>query len=252
MDSKKNILLAKKMEKFNFDNFDGDDFDPDTFDPDFFDEDSFDSEEDEYQGKRKKFSLRGIAQVDITIDNSQQASAQQVELFNYLRSFAFIRNTTLDATKIPFTLDGISAVATNANFPNQTIFFNQSGDLILRGASSTSFCKVSCGQLPYRSLFEASSRSSFLLSKMRLSVSNNAQIDQSIVHFKNTMFGGIQENSISPRSFFSPTQQQSLIIDIPNLKLILDQERGLRVNVLANQSLNISLFINEWRKLGNV
>lgn len=250
MSKNKNLQIAKELEKFNFDNFDGDSFDPDMFDPDMFD-----AGDDDYSyadGGKPKFALRGMAQVDIFIDNTQQASAQQVELFNYLRSAVFIRNTTLDATKIPFTLDGISAVATNANFPNQTIFFDQSGNLIMRGASASSYCKISCGQLPYRSLFEASSRSSFMLSKMRLSVSNATQIDQSIVHFKNTMFGGIQENSISPRSFFSPTQQQSLIIDIPNLKLILDQERGLRVNVLANQSLNISLFINEFRKLGNV
>lgn len=236
------------MENFAFDNFDG--FDADTFDPDMFDPEMFDGMDG--QGGKPRFSLRGVAQVDILIDNTQQASAQNVELFNYLRSFTMVRNTTLDATKMPFTLEAISAVVTNANFPNQSIYWDQSGNLIMRGASGSVFCKVSCGQIPYRSLHEAASRSSWLISKMRLSVSNDAQIDQSITHFANTMFGGVKENSISPRAFFRPEQMQSKIIDIPNLRLQIDQEKGLRVTVLANQSLNISLFISQYSKSGEL
>lgn len=254
----KEVMKSTRMlEKHAFDNFDDDDFDDDDYDPDMFnDDDSYDP--DMFKGRKakgKKPTLTGLAQLDILIDNTGQAADQTVELFNYLRSCVNVYNPLIDATKKPSTPDvaALTVIASPAMtaFDNQSIFFDQNGNLILRGATDVSQCKISCTQMPYRTLFESSGRNPFIIKNIRATVSIDAQIDQPILHFRNGIWGGYSENSISVRSGFSSDQFQSKIIELPNINARIDPERGFKIKVLANQSLNLSIFISKYSRLSN-
>lgn len=249
-----------RMEEASFDSFDPEimNFDPETV-MGYDDEDGYDVDEDgydladSYKGKRqmKKRSLSALSQIDIVIDNSAISAVTTVELFNYLRSNTMIRNTTYNATTFePTTFDkSINRAAANSSVLSdaQMIYWRSDGSLVYNTttgvgtAMGTAACIISCTQVPYRVIHEATRNNLLYIEKFRLSVKTSAQIDQSFTYFKNTFLGGVTSNNIAPRSEFKPNQFQTLIVDVP-MKIGIDAERGLSYSLVSQEKVTITMF----------
>jgi len=275
---------VKRMENHAFDNFDT--FDPDMFDPtldsydpsgatdsSFYDEDSEGYDlANGYNGQpmrsNSKRSIRNqpLAQLDIVIDNGAISAATTVELFNVLRSNTLIQNTTYNGTLYaPQTFDNTKLRTTPASGQylqdSQLIYWDKLGNLIYNTTTGstdttlgTAFCKISCPQVPFRVLHEATRNNLMYIEKVRLSVKSAAQIDQPFNIFKNTFLGGTKSNQIAPRSEFKPNQYQQYIVDVP-FKTAIDAETGLSYTLISQEKVTISIFFrfvrgNEYMKGG--
>lgn len=282
----------KRMENHafdNFDTFDPENFDPtlDSYDPSSATDSSYYDDEEGYDlpenyanpramGKRR-IQQQPLAQLDIVIDNSTNTSTDvTIELFNYLRSNTLIRNTTYNATTYePMTLDkttGYLGVNSLTGFSGTTpaiqgpsaiyqvpltllnrIYWDSDGSLMYANTQALStYLKVSCPQVPFRTLFEATRNNLLYIEKFRLSCKSSAQIDQPFNIFKNTFLGGTKSNQIAPRSEFKPNQYQALIVDVP-MKVSIDAETGVSYKVKAQELMTISMFFrfargNEYAK----
>lgn len=273
----------KRMENHAFDNFDT--FDPENFDPtlDSYDpssatDSSFYDDEDGYDlpdgynnkraPSRRRMASMPLAQLDITLDNSANTStAVTFELFNYLRSNTTIQNTTYNATTYqPSTFDNLLLRNTPATGQALSdaylIYWDKNGNLVynitagtganMNTANASGWSRISCPQVPYRVLHEATRNNLLYIEKVRLSVKTAAQIDQPINIFKNTFMGGTKSNQIAPRSEFKPNQYQQLIVDVP-MKVGIDAETGISYKLIGQEVVTMSLFFrfargNEYAK----
>lgn len=261
---------VRRMENHAFDNFDT--FDPDMFDPTLdsydpsasMDSSSYDEDMEGYDlpnnyssntrmTSKRQIKSQPLAQLDIVIDNSAINGTTTIELFNVLRSNTLIQNTTYNTTSFaPNTFDNLflrtgTPAASNALSDAQLIYWDKLGNLIYNttagsGATfGTTFCKISCPQVPFRVLHEATRNNLMYIEKARLSVKTAAQIDQPFNIFKNTFLGGTKSNQIAPRSEFKPNQYQSLIVDVP-FKTAIDAETGLSYTLISQEKVTISIF----------
>jgi hypothetical protein len=257
------------LERYAFDNFDS--FDPEmnydaasAEDPSFYDdEESFDPEmydlPDGYamrskQAKKSRIKSAPLAQLDITIDNGGISARTTVELFNVLRSNTLIRNTAYNATTYePQVFDkSVNRAAANSSIMNdaQMIYWRSDGSLVYNAASAatgttlaTNTCVISCPQVPFRVLHEATRSNLLWIEKIRLVVPSGtlSQIDEPITIFKNTFLGGKKENQIAPRSEFKPNQFQTNIVDVP-IKSAIDAETGMSYTLVSQSKVTMSLF----------
>jgi hypothetical protein len=258
---------VSRMERFAFDNFDT--FDPEMFDPEMYDpssatDSSYYDDEDGYDlpdgynnnkprmVKRNRIKSAPLAQLDIVIDNSAISASTTVELFNVLRSNTLIQNTTYNSTLFaPNTFDNLFLRATPASgqalSDAQLIYWDKLGNLVYNttvgsaAAFGTALCKISCPQVPFRVLHEATRSNLLWIEKIRFSVKTAAQIDQPLNIFKNTFLGGTKSNQIAPRSEFKPNQFQSLIVDVP-VKSAIDAETGMSYTLLSQEKVTLSCF----------
>lgn len=188
-----------------------------------------------------------LAQIDITITNAQ-ASLVTVELFNFLRSVSEVYdgvNTTLNpaTTENLVTLTGSNPKNINTN---SLVYFDKAGSLIYENSSGAK-CTVSCNQLPYRTLFKSSGVTPFRVENLRLTVQTDPQIDKQITWVRRTWLGAVEQNSISPRSYFNPNQFQTKTLDV-SAAFAIDAETGLWYPVLAGETVTFNLFINAYNK----
>jgi len=258
-----------QMERHAFDNFDS--FDPEMYDPEMYDASSatdpnfYDDENDNYtladgytqmnkMTKKRRMANSPLAQVDIIITSNTGASATTVELFNYLRSNTIIRNTVYNATTFePQTLDKtVNFASANSSILSdaQMIYWRSDGSLVYNKTAGsgtslgTATVVISCPQVPFRVLHEATRNNALYIEKFRLSVGATAQtgqFDNTITYFKNTFLGGTKSNQIAPRSEFKPNQFQSTIIDVP-AKITVDAETGLSLLINAQATLTMTTF----------
>jgi hypothetical protein len=263
----------------NFSSYDPDNFNNyestvDSYDPDFYDassamENATGTAPSRPMAPRAGFrALSGQGQLDITITTNMTTASTggsvyqtKIELFNPLRSFAYVDN----ANVLPTTLSKVSGLR-NADFANDTarqnkITFDGDGSLWVYGVVSSTvleYIKITCRQIPYKALLESAKVSPFMVNKMRLTVDSNdlTQIDNEFTHVAYTFLGAVKRNPISPRSFFRPDQQQSNIVDI-KATFAIDGEKGLEYavnNSSANTTVRkhtISLFIPIFQKPTN-
>lgn len=186
-------------------------------------------------------------QINITMVNST-ASNLTAELFQWLYSITKVLKPELATgtyLMIPETShEGLRRVVANTG---GVVSWGQDGSLNYRGNDTTPdpLFTISCSEVPYRSLFEASAILPFQVSFIRETVSTNNQIDQRILWFKRTIAGGQKQNQISPRAYFRPNQFQNLTIDIP-ISFDISVDTGLQIPVLAGQSVTLNLFIDFW------
>lgn len=272
----------KRMENHAFDNFDT--FDPENFDPTldsydpsnaqdssfYDDEDGYDLP-DGYNNKsvsRRRINQAPLAQLDIVLDNSKNTSTEVTfELFNYLRSNTTIANTTYNTTTYqPSTFDNLllrsTPVSGQALSDAYLIYWDKNGNLVynitagtganMNTATGSGWSRISCPQVPYRVLHEATRNNLLYIEKVRLSVTTAGQIDKPINIFKNTFLGGTKSNQIAPRSEFKPNQYQQLIVDVP-LKTSIDAETGMWYTLKAQEIVTMSMFFrfvrgNEYAK----
>lgn len=225
--------FVEDFEDFNFDDFDAEAFD------------DFDAENYEDFSKRpmrKRNNVKqyaGVSQLNIQIVNAG-AAAQKIELFNAMRSISKAANPGI-TTLTPFAAKDRAA----ANL-NGLIYFDENGNLIFQNAAGGQ-TTISCKEIPYRALLDATMNSPFAVQKMRAVYSADAQIDEVLQYTKNTFLGQAQSDSINPRSFFDPQQQQNLTVDIKQSYKV-DRESGIIYNALAGANIRFTLFIPKYRK----
>lgn len=193
-------------------------------------------------------------QITITLTNAT-ANPLSFELWYFLNSMLRVRNAQFAAFAagnggtgpnylyIPQnSYEGIqSIIATD----DGTVGFNQVGACVIRGLPANPSGTIQCKEIAYASLFEASAITPFIVSWMRYTVSVDAQIDELITWKQKSYSGGQTVNTINPRVYFDPNQQQSLVLDIlTSFDVAID--RGIEVNVLNAQTAKMALFIIDW------
>lgn len=209
-----------------------------SFDPSasFFDP----NEADNAAGKVRR--IRNQANIDLTLTNNL-GTVQRVELFNYLRSISKINNPAIVplATARAATVDNIIQNPA-ATTENSLIFFDQDGNLIIQNGAGNKLT-VAGNQVPYRALFESTIQSPFVIDRIRMTFTTDPQIDKPIKFTRQTFLGSASDNTITPRSFQSPMQQQSKIVDIVQ-SFPIDAQSGFNFELLNGETVTMSLFLS--------
>jgi hypothetical protein len=189
-------------------------------------------------------------QINITMNNPT-ASNLTFEIWSFLNSCTRTLKTEYvngDYAYIPQTsYEGIRAIAAGTD---GTVGFNSVGNLIIRGAGPTpgpadTVATLSCKEIAYAALFEASGITPFEIAEFRYKSSNDAQKDEAIVYFQKTFSGGQSENNIVPRAYEKPTDMKENLINV-DVAMSIGADKGVKTLVLAGQYVTLSLFIVGW------
>lgn len=186
-------------------------------------------------------------QINLSIVNGTGAP-MVAELFNWLDSITKRLKPELvvgNYLMIPETShEGMRRVVANTG---GTVSWGQDGSLNYRGddTAANPLFTISCSEVAYRSLFEASATLPFQISFIRETVITQQQIDQRILWLKRTIAGGVMQNQVNPRAYFRPNQFQTLTVDV-NVALDINIDSGLQIPVLAGETVKLNLFIEFW------
>ncbi len=262
----------QELNRAAFDSFDSFDDDDDSYDPEMndYDPDNAVGPIRQMRNKQagstiKKSPRRTItgkaapqAQFDITITNTLAADVP-IQLFNAQNTVVELLDPTtgykpsLSASVVVYSADattvveglfyGISRLSINP----KVVYWDQEGSLVYLDETSGGTCVISCKQIPYRSLMKYSERGSFRIDRMRMKFKTSDQINQDFTVTQRTFLGLRKSNSISPSSYFSPQQYQSLILDIP-VPVDIDAERGINYTMRPTETLLINMFISNYSK----
>lgn len=184
--------------------------------------------------------------------NNLTALNLKVELFNWLTSFTRVLNPVYaqgNYAMIPLlTFEGLARTIAGTG---GTVGFSDNGNLVIHGNDVTPdpLFTIGCQEVAYSSFFEASSISPFQVAYFRYTVKTDAQIDNIITWFQKTFSGGLQQNTISPRAYFKPTQFQDFVIDI-TVQFTIGIDSGLFLVVNTLENVRFSLFIEMWTVQG--
>lgn len=185
--------------------------------------------------------VRQKASFDLTMVNTG-AEALTIELFNELKSFVENLNTSIvtsaTATYIPQeSLEGQNAAGVGI------VGYSKLGKLAITGATAyTPVLTVDCPQYTYRGLVKSSGRRPFRIVGIRMTVVNDAQIDNEIVHFTSNFLGASNRNVLSPRTFFNPQQFQTKIVDI-QCNFPIDDQKGFYYKINAGETVKWNVLI---------
>lgn len=227
------------MERFNIDNFN--DFKPSQI------RSASMLYKQAQKGKRGNLN----AQIDIII-TSNLSSDLNIELFNRFGSISNMINRSVNTLNV-FDLEELKTQIEAIDHCDPTIsinyiYWNKAGDLVYR-ISDTEYVKISCQQVPYRSLLDSSAINIFRLNKMRVIYSASAQIDNPFLYVRKSFLGLYKQIPFVPRNYFRTNQFQNLIVDIP-INIDIDGERGFNylINAGANQKTTLNIFISKFYK----
>jgi hypothetical protein len=198
-------------------------------------------------------------QITLTLTNNA-AVPLTFELWYYLNSMLRVRNATFAAfaasgggTGVNYLYhvqDGYEGIQRVAAGTDGTVGFDDLGRCVIRGAGPTPgpadpVAFVQCKEVGYASLFQASAITPFIVSWVRYTVTSDPQIDEIITWKQKSYSGGQSINTINPRVYFDPNQQQALTLDILTaFDVAID--RGLELNILAGNTVKMALFIQDW------
>lgn len=141
---------------------------------------------------------------------------------------------------------GLAATIANTG---GTVGFNQNGGLEIHGNDATPdpIGTISCTESTYLTFFDGSAINAFQVAYFRFNCQTDQQIQNQITWFKKTFSGGISTNTINPRSYMTPNQQQNRLINI-TVSFSIGLDSGLSMLVNAGESVQLSLFINAWTR----
>lgn len=232
-----------------------------SFDPDFYDPAA-----DSYDQPQKAPRKASKAYFDLVMTNPE-AGVKTVELFNFLRSFTRMQRADFIGANVLYgyqplaTREGIEALINNvvpvgnrtpANESNTSdagfVGFDKSGSLIITpsGVYNTgTILKVSCSQFPYSGLLESSNRYPFVITRIRMTTTTDAQISNPIVLFRNNFLGSKSQNEVNPRNFFNPNQFQTKIIDIP-VDFKVHANSGMLYNLNGGETVQWNVEIEDY------
>lgn len=222
-------------------------FDPDQYDPSIGNK--YNNADSGNAGSSVQEALPGQKmQVNLSLSNPT-AQNLTFELFQWLDSMTkrlkaeYVVSTYRYIPMISY--EGIKLTAQNTTLG--VVGWDQNGNCVIYGSTTAAdpVATIGCGEIAYRSFFEASSITPFKVAYIRYTCNTQNQIDQQIAWFSKSYSGGTNENKISPRAYFRPNQYQSLTIDI-TVEFNINLESGLRHIVLAGESVRMSLFIQFW------
>jgi hypothetical protein len=218
----------------------------DTFDDaaDEFDAEADDFDADSATGPSAKPRPRRAlvrSSFDLIIQNSALVPLN-IELFQALNSLTIKQRTDfINGAYAYIPLESYQGIATGAGSPG-TVGFNSNGELQINGAVGAGTLRVSCQQFPYRGLLQSSALEPFRVERIRMNPTTPAQLNNEIVHVERTFLGARKENRINPRTYFSPNQFQSLIVDIKQ-SFVIDRERGLEMLINAGETLQLNFTV---------
>lgn len=209
----------------------------DNYDPDY---QGYDDENFAGKNANRPMRVKQKASFDLTMVNAS-ADVLTFELFNELKSFVENKNlsiiTSATVTYIPQSSDeGLAAAGVGI------VGYDQFGKLRASGAAGVTALTVDCPQYTYRGLMKSSGRRPFTIVGIRMTVTADAQIDNEIRHFQQSFLGSKSENTLSPRTFFNPQQNQNFIIDI-NCNFPIDDQKGLLYKLNAGQTVKWNVLI---------
>lgn len=258
--------LQKATEAMNtasFSNFDG--YDPieedSTFDP---------QQPNNYAGggagttKRvARGGTRTMGSFQITVTNTN-TSAVNFELFNYMRSYERIANSSRYGSLVPGSSAETQIVDRAGGSSNQQLWgYNHesagvetqdivgwlpNGDLIHNfNVGSSGNLVITCSELPYRSLVEYTSTGALRIAKMRLEVSDVTQINRNIIWSKKTIFGVETTNNLSVGRNRSPYQFNPNLVDI-NMPFTITAETALLYAIGGSQNLNLTFYVESFTR----
>lgn len=190
-------------------------------------------------------------QFNITLNNPT-AQVLTFELFNYLNSFVRIQNATYAVATylyVPFlTYEGLTLFKA-ATDHGGTVGFDAVGNLEIRGDTSLAQPSgtISCKEIGYSGLFEASGITPFTVDFLRFTCLTNLQIDEPITWFKKSYSGGVVQNVINPRAYFKPNQFQNFVIDI-TVSFNIGIDMGLSTILLAGENVRLAFFVTFYSK----
>lgn len=246
----------------------------DNYDPDFYDPESEDGYDNLDGNKRRKKGgqvmqparRKSKAYFDLIFTNPT-AGVLTFELFNFLRSFTRAIRQDLSPNAAVYgyyplsSREGIEALLNNvvpvgnrtpANESNTLsagfVGFDKTGALILTpdGAYNVATIgKVVCNQTPYSGLLESSSQQPFRITRVRMTTTNDPQISNPIVLFRNSFLGSKSQNEINPRNFFSPNQFQNRIIDVP-VDFVINGQSGILYTLNAGETVQWNVEVESY------
>lgn len=167
---------------------------------------------------------------------------QTIELFNSLRSWAMVTNSTLTAYN-PFTFS--NRAAANAN---NTVVYAANGDLIVTD-NAGAILTISCPDIPYRTLVETLKFYRISVKSLKMGFTNSPQLNNPITYTEQTFLGKDNKNKFLPKAFFSDGQFQVKQVTITQ-PFIIDGERGLNFLVNSGETLDLTFSLNGVAKNG--
>ena len=260
----------KEMEKAAFQNFDG--YGGEGFDGyDDYEGENWSGSDtyDEFKGspRRNPFSVvrprkmrdksagtQSFFTINILGNNTGNASAHNLELFNYNYSFVKIENPNqygalqagdawrhVDVRNSAGTgvaqLYVAGSILSNAGVGTaDMVYWQPDGSLLMNfNVANSDNVLISCNEVPYRLLWEATSKGAFTIGRIRMTFTTANQISQNFTKFYKNWLGKESRDSFAVSNFKSPDQFQSLIVDVP-LNLRIDAQRGLYYTLLPAQA----------------
>jgi len=183
---------------------------------------------------------RQRANFDLVMVNAS-AEALTFELFNELKTFVENQNlsiiTSATVTYIPeSSREGLAAAGVGI------VGYTKAGKLLATGALAATALTVDCPQYTYRGLMKSSGRRPFRIVGIRMTVQNDAQIDNEITHFTSNFLGAKSQNTLTPRTFFNPNQFQGKIVDI-GCDFPIDDQKGLLYKLNAGETVKWNVLI---------
>lgn len=182
--------------------------------------------------------------------NNPTAQTLTFELFNYLNSYVKVLNQTyVKATYLYIPLlsyEGLFRFKQAVDHGG-TIGFNDLGNIEIRGdtAAADPTATISCKEIAYSGLFEASAVTPFKVDFLRFTCLTDPQIDENITWFQKSYSGGVQQNPISPRAYFKPNQFQNFTIDI-TVSFTIGIDKGLKTDLLPSENVRLAFFVTMW------
>lgn len=256
---------VRNMNQASFSSFDGSDsYEPDpsdAFDPAF---------PNQYvgagAGTTKKRSTGGRStqgSFQITVTNTN-TSAVNFELFNYMRSYERIANSSRYGNLIPASSAETQVVDTAGGTSNQQLYgynhkaagvtsqdivaWNTAGSLIHNfNVGSAGNLLIECAELPYRSLVEYTSTGALSIASMRLEVSDESQINRTLTWSKKNIFGVEVSNNLSIARNKSAYQFQPKIVEV-NMPFVITAETALLYSIGGSQNLTLTFYVNSFTR----
>jgi len=183
-------------------------------------------------------------QINLTLNNPT-ASKITFELFNAYNSSVDILKPELVVgtySRIP----GLSFEG-QAAYPNNIDIYDQSGNLMIRGAAAAPVATIGCSEYPYKSLVDTTKVLGFKIVVIRVSVATQAQFANNIEYKLRTYAGLKVDNTINVRSYKRLINPAQLDIDV-NAGVDITGEAGLYYPLEAGEAVQLGLYINKWAK----
>lgn len=167
-------------------------------------------------------------------------------LSDYLGGYKIFRSRNREYRLITRYINGNSIYENSpvANVGDMVLVYD-----LLYGTYAT--VVISCKQVAYGTLLDSLESDRFRISSIRMnSAIPSRGFAENIEIVRQSLFGKMNNDSLSPMSFINPSQNQSTIADIP-MMLTLDKELCIvgGISGAMGSELNFSMFVDQINKL---